>query len=129
MNEQKQISEVIELWKTNKKQYVKKSSFSAYTLLVENHLLPAFGDKFSIEETEVQTFVFQKLEAGLSQKTIKDILIVLKMILKFGKHVERLHSARKQGRRIYNVCICKQCVCLYKHHLRCKTLVGEHPNP
>ena len=52
-----------------------------------------------------------------------------KMIFKFGKHVERFHSTRKQGRRIYNVCICKQCVCLYKHHLRCKTLVGEHPNP
>ncbi len=87
MNEQKQISEVIELWKTNKKQYVKKSSFSAYTLLVENHLLPTFGSKYSIEETEVQAFVFQKLKAGLSQKTIKDILIVLKMILKFGaKH-------------------------------------------
>jgi integrase len=83
----KQISEVIELWKTNKKQYVKKSSFSAYTLLVENHLLPTFGSKYSIEETEVQAFVFQKLKAGLSQKTIKDILIVLKMILKFGaKH-------------------------------------------
>lgn len=45
------------------------------------------------------------------------------------KHIEKLHSTRKQGRRIYNVCICKQCVCLYKHHLRCKTLVGEHPNP
>ena len=27
------------------------------------------------------------------------------------------------------VCICKQCVCLYKHHLHCKMLVGEHPNP
>ena len=52
-----------------------------------------------------------------------------KMIFKFGKHVERFHSTRKQGRRIYNVCICKQCVCLYKHHLRCKTLVREHPNP
>lgn len=87
MNEQKQISEVIEFWKTNKKQYVKKSSFSAYTLLVENHLLPTFGNKYNIEETEVQAFVFQKLEDGLSQKTIKDILIVLKMILKFGaKH-------------------------------------------
>ena len=83
----KQISEVIELWKTNKKQYVKKSSFSAYTLLVENHLLPTFGNKYNIEETEVQAFVFQKLKVGLSQKTIKDILIVLKMILKFGaKH-------------------------------------------
>ncbi|PRZ23431.1 tyrosine-type recombinase/integrase [Flavobacterium granuli] len=83
----KQISEVISLWRTDKKQYVKKSSFSAYTLLIENHLLPSFGDKYSVEEAEVQAFVFQKLESGLSQKTIKDILIVLKMILKYGaKH-------------------------------------------
>lgn len=87
MNDQKQILEVINLWKTNKKQYVKKSSFSAYTLLIENHILPIFGDKYSIEEAEVQAFVFQKLESGLSQKTIKDILIVMKMILKYGaKH-------------------------------------------
>ena len=28
-----------------------------------------------------------------------------KMIFKFGKHVERFHSIRKQGRRIDNVCI------------------------
>ncbi|RFS13308.1 site-specific integrase [Emticicia sp. C21] len=84
MNVQKQMSEVISLWKTDKKQYVKKSSFSAYVLLIENHLLPAFGDKDQIEEADVQAFVFQKLESGLSQKTVKDILIVLKMILKFG---------------------------------------------
>ena len=83
----KQISEVIALWKADKKQYVKKSSFSAYTLLIENHLLPNFGVKYEISEVDVQSFVFQKLESGLSHKTIKDILIVLKMILKFGaKH-------------------------------------------
>lgn len=83
----KRISEVITLWKVDKKQYVKKSSFSAYTLLIENHLQPVFGDQFVIEEADVQSFVFQKLESGLSHKTIKDILIVLKMILKFGaKH-------------------------------------------
>ena len=84
MNEQKQLSEVIDLWKIDKKQYVKKSSFSAYTLLIENHLLPNFGNKIAIEEADVQSFVFQKLETGLSHKTIKDILIVMKMILKFG---------------------------------------------
>jgi integrase len=84
MNEQKKISEVITLWKADKKQYVKKSSFSAYMLLTENHLLPTFGDKHTIEEAEVQVFVFQKIEQGLSHKTIKDILIVLKMVLKFG---------------------------------------------
>lgn len=80
----KRISEVITLWKTDKKQYVKKSTFSAYAFLIENHLLPTFGDLYDVEEASVQTFVLQKLEQGLSQKTIKDILIVLKMILKFG---------------------------------------------
>ena len=87
MSQQKTIEEISHLWKENKKQYVKKSSFSAYMLLLENHLLPAFGNKQQLEETEVQAFVFQKLEQGLGQKTIKDILIVLKMVLKFGaKH-------------------------------------------
>jgi integrase len=84
MNNQKQISEMVELWKADKKQYVKKSTFAAYVLLTENHLLPAFGHKHQIEEAEVQVFVLQKLEQGLSPKTIKDILIVLKMVLKFS---------------------------------------------
>ena len=82
--DKKQLSEVISLWKTDKKNYVKKSTFSAYVLLIENHLLPSFGNQYEIQEADVQTFVLQKLEAGLSQKTIKDILIVLKMVLKFG---------------------------------------------
>lgn len=84
MNKQKRISEITTLWKTDKKQYVKKSSYAAYALLIENHLLPAFGNKYTIEEAEVQAFVFQKLAEGLRQKTIKDILIVFKMVLKFG---------------------------------------------
>lgn len=80
----KQFSEVMVLWKADKKKYVKKSTFSAYVLLTENHLLPAFGDQYEVSETDVQQFVLEKLESGLSKKTIKDILIVLKMILKFG---------------------------------------------
>lgn len=84
MTEKTKISDIISLWKCDKKQYVKKSSYSAYTLLIENHLLPSFGHRFEIEEVDVQEFVFKKLDEGLSQKTIKDILIVLKMILKFG---------------------------------------------
>jgi integrase len=80
--------EIIELWKADKKQYVKKSSYSAYMLLIENHLSPAFGNMYNVEESDVQEFVFRKLEEGLSQKTIKDILIVLKMILKFGVKIK-----------------------------------------
>ena len=80
----KTIKEIVSLWKSDKKNYVKKSTFSAYVLLIENHLLPTFGDKQEVQEADVQDFVLQKLASGLSQKTIKDILIVLKMVLKFG---------------------------------------------
>ncbi|WP_312076422.1 tyrosine-type recombinase/integrase [Chryseobacterium sp.] len=80
----KRLSEVIPLWKADKRNYVKKSTFSTYVLLVENHLLPYFGENYDVQEMDVQNFVLEKLENGLSQKTVKDILIVLKMILKFG---------------------------------------------
>ena len=78
------IKEIIPLWREDKKKYVKKSTISAYSLMIENHILPHFGSKTYVDENEVQEFVFQKLNNGLSHKSVKDILIVLKMIQKFG---------------------------------------------
>ena len=92
MEQQKTTSEITDLWKAHKKHYVKRSSYSAYALLIENHIKPAFGQLFDIEENAVQEFVLQKLAIGLSQKTIKDVLIVLKMILKFGAKNKWLES-------------------------------------
>ena len=78
------IREIADSWKEEKRPYVKRSTFAAYMLTLENHLLAAFGDMTELEETTVQTFVLEKLKEGLSVKTIKDILIVLKMIMKHG---------------------------------------------
>ena len=81
------IKEIEKLWREDKRLYVKQSTISAYALLVENHILPTFASCTSIEEQDVQEFVFKKLGDGLSVKSIKDILIVLKMILRYGdKH-------------------------------------------
>ncbi len=80
----KTFEEIVVLWQTDKKQYVKRSTYSAYSLLVNNHLIPAFAGAYDVTEDMVQSFVFTKLEQGLSQKSIKDILIVLKMILRFA---------------------------------------------
>ena len=75
------------LWAQEKKMYVKKSSFAAYSLSLSNHLLPAFGAMDDIREEDVQQFVFDKLNSGRSHKTVKDMLIVLKMVLKYAaKH-------------------------------------------
>lgn len=81
---EKNISQIAGLWKEEKRQFVKKSTFAAYSLIVETHLQPAFGNLTAVTEKDVQDFVLHKLNGGLSQKTIKDMLIVLRMILKFG---------------------------------------------
>ena len=80
----KTFEEIVVLWQADKKQYVKRSTYSAYSLLVNNHLIPAFAGAYDVTEDLVQSFVFTKLEQGLSQKSVKDILIVLKMILRFA---------------------------------------------
>lgn len=80
----KSFEEIVVLWQADKKQYVKRSTYSAYSLLINNHLLPAFTGVDDVTETLVQSFVFTKLEQGLSQKSVKDILIVLKMILRYA---------------------------------------------
>ena len=90
MEELKTIREVAILWKKDKQQYVKQSTLSAYALILENHILPIFGDKYQLLEKDVQDFTLLKLQEGLSQKTVKDILIVLKMIQKFGQKHEIL---------------------------------------
>lgn len=80
----KTIREIAVAWKEYKRPYVKQSTMAAYLLILENHLLPAFGEKDSLPEQSVQSFVLEKIECGLSVKSIKDILIVLKMVMKFG---------------------------------------------
>ena len=84
MEQKTTFSKVAELWKADKKQYVKKSTYAAYALLIQSHLLPELGEQDEISEESVQSVVNQKLESGLSQKTVRDILVVLKMILRFG---------------------------------------------
>lgn len=84
MVKEKTINQITEEWKEEKKKYVKKSTYAAYQLLIQNHIKPYFGDLYEVNEEKVQQFVFDKLDAGLSEKTIRDIIIVLKMILNFG---------------------------------------------
>lgn len=87
MEQKTTFSKVAAQWKADKKQYVKKSTYAAYCLVIHSHLLPELGEKTDIREEDVQGLVNRKLATGLSHKTVRDILVVLKMILRFGaKH-------------------------------------------
>ena len=80
----KTIREIALAWKSDKQRYVKQSTYAAYVLILENHILPSFGECRALSEQLVQDFVLKKLNSGLSIKTVKDLLIVLKMVMKFG---------------------------------------------
>lgn len=81
------ISDIVKLWLIEKKRQVKQSSISAYMGLIDNHIIPDFGEREAIEEKEVQDWVYIKFDSGLSRKSVGDILICLKMILRYGaKH-------------------------------------------
>lgn len=80
----KTIREIAAAWKEYKRPYVKQSTMAAYVLILENHILPTFGEDNTIPEHSVQAFVLRKIESGLSTKSVKDILIVLKMVMMFG---------------------------------------------
>lgn len=80
----KTFNEIVHDWKLMKRNFVKLSTFSTYSITLEYHLLPYFGSMTSIKECDIQNFIFQKHENGLSYKSIKDILSLLKMILHFA---------------------------------------------
>lgn len=84
MTTEKTIKGISALWKEDKRKYVKYSTYSTYALILENHILPVFGKLYQLSEDNVQEFALQKLQQGLSTKSVKDILIVLKMVVKFG---------------------------------------------
>ena len=75
------------MWLADKQQYVKKSTYCAYSLLLSNHLKPVFAKEQDVTEELVQAFVLSKLQQGLSRNSVKDMLMVLKMVLKYAaKH-------------------------------------------
>ena len=61
----KTIREIALAWKSDKQRYVKQSTYAAYVLILENHILPSFGNCESLSEKLVQEFVLQKLNGGL----------------------------------------------------------------
>lgn len=81
-------------WMHKEKLIIKESTYSKYAKILENHLLPEFS-KMEIQRINsfaVNQFVAKKLKngrldgkGGLSAKTVQDLVMVLKSILKMAE--------------------------------------------
>ena len=82
------FDEIVAAWEQYKRPFVKLSTFTLYQILIGKHLLPFFTEKRGITQNNVQTFVIEKTGQGLSEKTVRDMVTLLKGILRFGYEKE-----------------------------------------
>jgi len=81
---EKSFEKIYRMWYEDKRCLVKQSSMSTYSVIAESYLIKTFGQLTDITENHIQSFVLEKLSAGFSQKSVKDMLMVLRMILRYG---------------------------------------------
>lgn len=81
------FSEVAALWSADKRLYVKLSSYALYTTLTSKHILPWFEAHPAVNGENIQAFVNALSRDGLSASTIKNIVLILRMILRFGANL------------------------------------------
>lgn len=113
------LSEITRLWLADIGESVKESTYTRYVRIAENYLTPELGDipVSEIDTARINAFI-QKLsdnggmrKKGLSPKTVRDILCILKTIWAFGASHEfpchelkdiRLPERKKRKIRILN---------------------------
>ncbi|KGL51691.1 integrase [Porphyromonas canoris] len=84
--------QVAQSWCEAKQPLVKYSTMCAYRLILRTHLLPQFGAMTQIAESDVQDFIIDKINKGLSKKTVRDIIAVLRAIIKYGARQKLFES-------------------------------------
>lgn len=84
------FNELHKIWRDTKGLYVKRSTLSAYDLSLQNRILPALGDMdiSEIKTHTLQAFLNEILNQGLSIKSAQDVMIIVKMILRYGADME-----------------------------------------
>ena len=109
----KTFKEIAILWMEEKASFVKRSTLSIYLLNLENHIFAHFGNKYEITESEVQQFVLQKHESGLSANTVRDLVTLMKSIMNYGQRkgwatyagwsIRFPHSQQKGEIRVFTI--------------------------
>ena len=78
-------------WIDSQKPYIKESTYANYSTIIVNHIIPVLGNyKIAVlDHNCIQSFILEKAKngrldkkGGLSEKTIKDIVMIIKSTLK-----------------------------------------------
>ena len=102
----KTLSQVCVLWLDETKTQIKHSTYVKYYNIIYNHIVPAIGNyKMQLLDTVlIRRFADEKLtngklkgSGGLSPKTVKDILSVIRLIIMYANNVGIACNCRLDG--------------------------------
>lgn len=93
MTENIHYKTLLNAWLNAKKEMITASTYANFVLIAENHLIPKFGRRKigTITESDVQSYIIYlnkngrlDQQGGLTIKTIRDIILVLRLSLTYG---------------------------------------------
>lgn len=87
------IGKCMDIWIKNEHNYIKESTYVLYLAIIEKHLKVYFKNRKinTISNKDFESFIADKLKfgrldgkGGLSRKTVKDMVVILKAVLNFA---------------------------------------------
>lgn len=78
------FQEITASWIAGKRPWVKDATYAVYVEHLRNHIVPFFGEFTRDPGLRLQEFVNTLISRGLSPKSIRDIVRVLMMVLRYG---------------------------------------------
>ncbi len=89
VNEMMTVKELMDTWIDALKCKTKESTISNYLFKANKHIIPEFGGVMccDLNVAAVQCFINKKLESGLSEKYVTDMVIMLKSMFKYAARV------------------------------------------
>lgn len=87
------LTELFATWKQRLSFRLKESTLANYSMKMQKHLIPYFAEKSLSEITseEIYAFIRKKLESGLSNRYVSDIITLLKSLFRYA--VKKFHIA------------------------------------
>lgn len=95
----KTVKSLFEEWFSSVKLTVKPSTYSNYKMKAEKHILPEFGELRydKLEVNMLNSFIEKKIQAGLSEKYVSDIMIVFKSMARYVNRVYGIKNIVKDA--------------------------------
>ena len=90
------ICDVSTRWLESIRHTVKESTYSCYLTLIQKHILTYFNNNLIITSEHIQQFINYKITNDLSPASVRNIVVLLERILRYGEDENLLNCASER---------------------------------